>query len=40
MNEMIWLFLEKMKFIFNFIYKNKIIIYIYVINKFVLVEIF
>lgn len=33
MNQMIWSFLEKMKSIFNFIYKNKIIIYTYVIKK-------
>lgn len=39
MNQMIWSFLEKMKSIFNFIYKNKIIIYTYVINKLVLAEI-
>lgn len=38
MNQMIWSFLEKMKSIFNFIYKNKII-YTYVINKLVLAEI-
>lgn len=39
MTQMIWKFYEEVKSIFNFIYKNNIIIYTYAINILVLAEI-